>query len=217
MPSIPLDDPLLTAISIGVPVGLGIWLAWVHRDWPTTTKTTGFAAAAAGALAGAWLGFHATTGLLAFITAIIAATAGANLALLALDIARDQQIHNRFPKPAQHRHWRRTTPPANAHQALARQAPPDGNASPNTVTSTRSCGPRSAGPGVPGDEPLPAQSRRLWQALQVVEFRNLLRCDPEWRVHGATRLLCVPALCVPACVAGRLSVVLTTARNRSRA
>ena len=79
-----------------VPAGLGIYLAWVNRDWSATAKTTGFAAAAAGALVCARLGFHATTGFLALITAIAAAAAGANLLLLALDISRDRQARSRF-------------------------------------------------------------------------------------------------------------------------
>ena len=88
MPGTPLDDELLAALSIGVPIGLGVYLAWVNRDRPAGTKATGFAAALAGALLGAWLGFHATTGLLALITAIVGATAGANLTLILLDMAR---------------------------------------------------------------------------------------------------------------------------------
>jgi hypothetical protein len=68
----------------------------VHRDWSTKTKTTGFAAAAVGALAGAWLGFHATADLLALVTAIVGAAAGANLTLLALDIAWDRKARNRL-------------------------------------------------------------------------------------------------------------------------
>jgi pimeloyl-ACP methyl ester carboxylesterase len=65
-----LDDELLAAFSVGVPVALGIYFAWVHRDWSRKTKTTGFAAAAGGALVGAWLGFHATDGLLALVTTV---------------------------------------------------------------------------------------------------------------------------------------------------
>ena len=70
MPSVPIDDDLLVALSVGVPVGLGIYLAWVHRDWASQKKGLGIAAAVAGALVGAWLGFHATAGLIALITAI---------------------------------------------------------------------------------------------------------------------------------------------------
>lgn len=85
MPGVALDDQLLAMLSIGVPVGLGIYLAWVRRDNP---KLLGFAAAMASALAGAWLGFHASTGLLALLTAILGATVGANLALIVLDVWR---------------------------------------------------------------------------------------------------------------------------------
>ena len=70
------------------PVGLGIYLAWVHRDWPAQSKAVGLVAAAGGALAGAWLGFHAATDLLALVTAIAGAIAGANLALILLDVSR---------------------------------------------------------------------------------------------------------------------------------
>jgi pimeloyl-ACP methyl ester carboxylesterase len=96
MPSIPLDDELLAALSIGGPIGLGIYFAWVNRDWSARTKTTGFAAAAVGALIGARLGFHASEGLLAVMTTIVGAAAGGNLALLALDIVWDRQLRDRY-------------------------------------------------------------------------------------------------------------------------
>jgi pimeloyl-ACP methyl ester carboxylesterase len=88
MPGVPIDDALLAVLSIGVPVGLGIYLAWVHRDWPAQSKAVGFTAAAAGALAGAWLGFHAAVDMLALVTAIAGSIAGANLALILLDMSR---------------------------------------------------------------------------------------------------------------------------------
>ena len=97
LPSVPIDDQLLVALAVGLPVGLGISLAWVHRDWSTKTKTTGLAAAISGALIGAWLGFNATSGLLAIATAIIGAAVGANLILLALDITWHRSNHSRFP------------------------------------------------------------------------------------------------------------------------
>jgi pimeloyl-ACP methyl ester carboxylesterase len=96
MPSVPLDDELLAALSIGVPIGLGIYFAWVNRDWSPGTKISGFAAAVGGALIGARLGFNATEGLFAVITTVVGAAAGANLALLALDIAWDRQVRDRF-------------------------------------------------------------------------------------------------------------------------
>jgi pimeloyl-ACP methyl ester carboxylesterase len=101
LPGVALDHELLAAISIGVPIGLGIYLAWVNRDWSATTKATGFAAAAAGALIGAQLGFDTTEGLFAVVTTIVGAVAGANLTLVALDIAWDWQVRNRFAVKAE--------------------------------------------------------------------------------------------------------------------
>jgi pimeloyl-ACP methyl ester carboxylesterase len=98
-PSVPLDDQLLAVLSIGVPIGLGIYWAWVNRDWSAKTKATGLVAVAAGALVGAWLGFHATTDMLALVTAIAGAAAGANLALITLDIAWDRRARDRFAAP----------------------------------------------------------------------------------------------------------------------
>jgi hypothetical protein len=46
-----------------------------------------------GALVGAWLGFHAGTDLLALVTSIVGASAGANLALIGLDIASDRRAY----------------------------------------------------------------------------------------------------------------------------
>jgi hypothetical protein len=88
--SVALDSMLMSVLSVGVPVGLGIYLAWVHRDWSAKIKLGGFLGAMGGALAGAWLGFLATAGLLALITAIVGAAVGANLVLIALDISRDR-------------------------------------------------------------------------------------------------------------------------------
>jgi hypothetical protein len=96
MPGTPLDDELLAAFSVGVPIGLCLYFAWVNRGWAAQTKVTGFAVAVGGALIGAWLGFHATEGLLALITAIVGATIGGNLTLLGLDIAWDWQVRDRF-------------------------------------------------------------------------------------------------------------------------
>jgi hypothetical protein len=96
MPGTPLDDELLAAFSVGGPIGLGVYFAWVNRDWTLQSKSTGFAAVAGGALVGAWLGFNATEDLLALITAIVGAAVGANATLLALDIAWDRQERDRF-------------------------------------------------------------------------------------------------------------------------
>jgi hypothetical protein len=96
MPGVPLDDELLAVLAVGVPVGLGGYLAWVSRDWSARTKATGLSGAAGGALLGAWLGFHATDGLFALVTAIVGAVAAANLILLVLDIAWDRKERDRF-------------------------------------------------------------------------------------------------------------------------
>jgi pimeloyl-ACP methyl ester carboxylesterase len=91
MPGVPLDDELLAMLSVGLPVGLGIYLAWVRRD-SAQSKAVGLAAAAAGALAGAWLGFHATVDVLALVTAIAGAVAGANLTLILLDMSQARSV-----------------------------------------------------------------------------------------------------------------------------
>ena len=95
-PSVPIDDELMTVLAVGVPSGLGVYLAWVNRDWSLMTKGVGLAAAAGGALLGAWLGFNATGVGLSILTAIVGAAAGANLLLLALEIVWDRQRHDRF-------------------------------------------------------------------------------------------------------------------------
>jgi hypothetical protein len=81
-----------------LPIGLGVYLAWVNRA-SATPANTGMAAAVAGALIGAWLGFNVTDagfGFLAPFVAIVGATAGSNLFLLALDIAWDRQARVRL-------------------------------------------------------------------------------------------------------------------------
>jgi uncharacterized membrane protein YdfJ with MMPL/SSD domain/pimeloyl-ACP methyl ester carboxylesterase len=86
-PSVPLDDQLLGVLGVGVPIGLGVHLAWANGR----TKLTGFALAMAGALGGAWLGLQTASDLVALLTAIFGATAGANLALIVLDMSRDRR------------------------------------------------------------------------------------------------------------------------------
>jgi pimeloyl-ACP methyl ester carboxylesterase len=100
MPTVPLDSDLVAGISVGAPVGLGIYWAWVHREWSPRTKGTGLAGALAGALVGAWLGCNATSGILAALTAIIGAVVGANLIVLVLDIARDVSVRRLVAEPA---------------------------------------------------------------------------------------------------------------------
>jgi uncharacterized membrane protein YdfJ with MMPL/SSD domain/pimeloyl-ACP methyl ester carboxylesterase len=95
-PTVPLDDPVLAIVSIGVPIALGVYLAWVDRN---RRQRFGLGWSLVGALAGAWLGFNAGTGLLAVITTIVGAALGANLVLLALDI-RGTRVVEAEVKPA---------------------------------------------------------------------------------------------------------------------
>jgi len=95
--SIPLDNEPLAVLATCVPIGLGVYWAWVHRDWSARTKAEGFAAAAGGALVGAWLGFNATEGFFALITTIVGSAVGANLTLIALDISGARA--GRLPRP----------------------------------------------------------------------------------------------------------------------
>jgi pimeloyl-ACP methyl ester carboxylesterase len=87
LPGVPLDDEPLTTLSVGLPIGLGVYLAWVNCERSANSRTIGLAATLGAALVGAWLGFNATQGLSALITTIVGAAIGANLILLALDIA----------------------------------------------------------------------------------------------------------------------------------
>jgi hypothetical protein len=96
MPGVPLDHEVLATLAVGLPIGLGLYYAWLIRESSASKKTVGIAAAVALALAGAWLGFHATVDLLALVTAIVGATVGGNVALLVLDIASDRRARERF-------------------------------------------------------------------------------------------------------------------------
>jgi len=87
-------DELTVSLSVGVVIGLGVYLAWVNRVASATPTNTGLVSAVAGSLVGAWLGFNVTDagfGFLAPFVAIVGATAGSNLALILLDIAWDRQ------------------------------------------------------------------------------------------------------------------------------
>ena len=100
LPTVPLTDPWLAVISVGLPITLGLYLAWVNRGWSAPTKLIGFAFVAAGALIGAWLGFKAMEVPMAVFTAIVGAAAAGNLALVGLDIAWDRMARDRFAERA---------------------------------------------------------------------------------------------------------------------
>jgi hypothetical protein len=95
-PTIPLDNELLAVLSIGTPIGLGIYWAWVRRSLAPRARTTGFVGALVGALVGGWFGFQVSPGLVAVFTTIIGSAVGANLVLLVLDSVRDRTA----PEPA---------------------------------------------------------------------------------------------------------------------
>jgi pimeloyl-ACP methyl ester carboxylesterase len=89
VPGVPIDGPLLVVVSMAVPIGLGIYFAWVHRDWPAEMRITGLLLASGGALTGGWFGFNATSGLLALATTMVGAAVGANLVVILFDMAQD--------------------------------------------------------------------------------------------------------------------------------
>ena len=91
-PTRPLDDQLLAVVSIAVPIWLGVYAGWVRSDTPKTMRAKGIGAAGVGALVGAVLGFHATSGLIALITTIIGAAVVSNLSLLVLDIRTERAV-----------------------------------------------------------------------------------------------------------------------------
>jgi len=88
LPTVPLNSELMAVLSIGTPIGLGTYWAWVNPDRPARATRIGIWVALTGALVGALLGFNATSGIMAVITTIVGAAAGANLGLIALDVAR---------------------------------------------------------------------------------------------------------------------------------
>jgi hypothetical protein len=53
MPTVPIDDEILAAPSIGTPIGCGIYLAWTNVRRSRRNALIGFAASTAAALVGA--------------------------------------------------------------------------------------------------------------------------------------------------------------------
>jgi hypothetical protein len=90
--AVPLDHELLTMLTAGVPIGLGVYLAWVRPSDPDVSRSgrVGLVGAIAGALMGGWLGFGSSTGFLALFTTIVGATVGANVFLIGRDIGLDR-------------------------------------------------------------------------------------------------------------------------------
>jgi hypothetical protein len=99
-PSRPLEDQLLAVVSIGVPIWLGVYAGWVRTDTRKAMRAKGIGAAGVGAVVGAALGFHATSGLIALITTIIGAAVVSNLSLLVLDIWTERAASRGTAAPA---------------------------------------------------------------------------------------------------------------------
>jgi pimeloyl-ACP methyl ester carboxylesterase len=81
-----LDSELLAVVAIAVPIWFGVYAGWVRNDTPKAMRAKGMSAAGVGAVVGAVLGFHESSGLMAVITTIIGAAVMSNLSLLVLDI-----------------------------------------------------------------------------------------------------------------------------------
>ena len=91
LPTVPITDEVLVLVSVAIPTGVGIY--WAARSDSGRTSTARFAATMVSAVIGAWLGLNVTSaafGLFAPLLAIVTATAGANLIVLALDIRRER-------------------------------------------------------------------------------------------------------------------------------
>jgi pimeloyl-ACP methyl ester carboxylesterase len=99
-PALSLSSELLGILAISVPIALGLYLAWTHRDWDRATKSLGLLAATAGALLGGWLGFTAVSGLSAIVTTTIGAAAAGNLALIAVSLVRERSARGHGNDPA---------------------------------------------------------------------------------------------------------------------
>jgi pimeloyl-ACP methyl ester carboxylesterase len=99
-PNVPLEDQLLAVVSVAVPIWLGVYAGWVRIDTPKAMRAKGIGAAGVGAVVGAALGYHATSGLIALITTIIGAAVVSNLSLLVLDIWTERAARRGTAAPA---------------------------------------------------------------------------------------------------------------------
>jgi pimeloyl-ACP methyl ester carboxylesterase len=99
-PTLSLSSELVGILAPSVPIALGLYLAWTHRDWDRATKSLGLLAAIAGALLGGWFGFTAVSGLFALVTTTIGAAAGGNLALIAVSLFRERSARGHGNDPA---------------------------------------------------------------------------------------------------------------------
>jgi pimeloyl-ACP methyl ester carboxylesterase len=144
-PTVSLASGLLAILAASAPIALGLYLAWTRRDRDTAAKIQGMLAATAGALAGGWFGYTATTGLAALLTTIIGAAAAGNLALIALDLYHQPPTRPATTTPpATH-----TAPPAPQLRSTARSPHP-----PPLASHPANTGPDSETPH--GRHPMPS-------------------------------------------------------------
>lgn len=92
MPTVRVDNEFVVVLTVGVPVGLGVHWASVHRSWPHRMVRARLLLGGAGALVGAWVGFEATEVPVSLVTAVVGAVAVANLGLILLEISRDRSV-----------------------------------------------------------------------------------------------------------------------------
>ncbi|MCK6211594.1 alpha/beta hydrolase [Georgenia sp. EYE_87] len=97
LPGARVDDQVVVALSVGTAVGLGTYLAWTRPGRSARQRRAGVAAAAVGAGVGAWLGYDAGTGLTVLAGAVLGAVAGANLALILLDVGLSRRLWSGGP------------------------------------------------------------------------------------------------------------------------
>jgi len=88
--TVPLSSEPLGILAASVPVALGLYLAWTHRDWRRAAKARGLLAATVGALLGGWYGYTVVPGILGLFATSIAAIATGNIALIALGLWRER-------------------------------------------------------------------------------------------------------------------------------
>jgi pimeloyl-ACP methyl ester carboxylesterase len=99
LPSVPVDGALVLVPSVAAPVALAGYWSWRDPSRAAPGKA-GLAAAVAGALIGAGLGFSCGTAMLTIATTLIGAVAGTNLALIACDIAAESWERRRVSEGA---------------------------------------------------------------------------------------------------------------------
>jgi hypothetical protein len=113
LPGVSITDQLLVVPTTGIPVALAVYLAWVDRGREHRAVEPGFPGALGGALAGGWLGYHAAISFVSVFTGAIGAIAGANLALILLDLWRARSVGTPPAVPPVDVPAREPTPPAS--------------------------------------------------------------------------------------------------------